>query len=53
MASTPRLKLVESTFATVRLRSMVTKESGSRGGRDRDGVQADRGTAAARSSTMI
>lgn len=34
---------IESTFATVRLRSKVTKGPGSLGGRARDGVQADRG----------
>jgi transposase-like protein len=39
---------IESTFATVRLRSKVTKGPGSRaaglaGGQARDGVQADRG----------
>jgi putative transposase len=34
---------IESSFATVRLRSKVTKGPGSRAGRARDGVQADRG----------
>src|SRR5450756_690394 len=33
---------IESTFATVRLRSRVTKGPGSRARRDRDGVQAHR-----------
>ena len=34
---------IESTFATVRLRSKVTKGPGSRAAGARDGIQADRG----------